>query len=1125
MKNLDLKALLLGSSLLASGSVFANVAYAQETAVDEAPEVIQVAEEKEEKKKDNIIVTGSRIKRDTFSSISPLQVITAETSLKAGLIDPAQILQQSESASGQQIDATFQGFVLDNGPGSQTLNLRGLDPNRTLVLINGRRMAPAGVEGAPANPSINQIPGSLVERYDLLLDGASSIYGSDAIAGVANVILRKDFDGFELIGNGSILEAGSNTNYTIAGNWGANNDRGFIGVGVEYDFRDNVRLFDSAFLGGCDRHVEITDTGEIRTQGIGDTVRYDTWFNGFQSAASLQGPLGECKPSRITNRLFEFGGNFGSIYYTGGAGNIGIPGYVDQTFAGVPIDADGDGQQDFGFNEFSTNGTVDRDFLSEQKRASIMAYGEYVLDGEMNVTPYFEALYVDSRVKADSGQPQLFPTVGAQNPFNPCGINGTDCGAGIGALAADPGFITRWGQYYADSDPNRDGDTSDQRICARFGIPAASCTPSIFGVGPTSVGPIGVVPIVGVRGDRSNVESTQKNLRLVGGFKGDLPQLSFGSMSNWSFDASVSYSQSLGYSNRRGIREDRLNFALGNDIVTGNPNGQAPCTAAPGAVIRPDVLAGCVPVNIFAPSLIGVTSGDFATQAERDYLFDDRTFNTSYEQTVWSGAITGNLMDLPAGSLSAAFGAEWRVDSLKSNPSEVARDGLLISFFSDAGAVGTKSTKELFAEFDIPLVADKPFFRQLDVNVSGRLTDDEFYGTNYTYAVKTGWRPFDALLLKASYGTSFRAPNLRENFLRGQSGFNTVFDPCIVPASAISRDFAGNETYTAATDAREASTLARCVREGLDPTSLGLNDPNHTGFENLEISAAGSFALDPETSSNLNIGFSFEQPFFDTFDFDFGANYYRIEVNEGIIEPSAQFLINDCFLGDQVVTARSTNCDALTRDGDSYLNFINAGFANISTDLVSGFDINARYSKDFSAMDKAMNFGLDLRVNNIQQRNVVDLDDNGNPIVADFEGEFGFPTWTGNLRADLDIDDTWNVSWTARYIGAVAQDPNGVDDFGDALGTSGTFSDTCGGTFVGDVTCRDVGFADSYIVHAASVGYEAETWRVTAGVTNLFNKRPPLVDSSEVLAIANVPIGNGYDIFGRRFFVNARKSF
>jgi iron complex outermembrane receptor protein len=82
---------------------------------------------------DEIIVTGSRLKRDTYSSVSPMQIITAEMSREVGLINPGDILQTSTASSGQQIDLTFSGFVLDNGPGSSTANLRGLGEARTLV--------------------------------------------------------------------------------------------------------------------------------------------------------------------------------------------------------------------------------------------------------------------------------------------------------------------------------------------------------------------------------------------------------------------------------------------------------------------------------------------------------------------------------------------------------------------------------------------------------------------------------------------------------------------------------------------------------------------------------------------------------------------------------------------------------------------------------------------------------------------------------------------------------------------------------------------------------------------------------------------------------------------------------
>lgn len=142
----SVKALAFSASAIAFA--IAGPAYAQDAEEGQEEEEVEVTEDGESAAapQGGIIVTGSRIRRDTYTSISPIQVLNTEASNNVGLFDPSQILQRDESASGQQIDATFGGFVLDNGPGSQTLNLRGLGADRTLLLVNGRRLAPAGVE-------------------------------------------------------------------------------------------------------------------------------------------------------------------------------------------------------------------------------------------------------------------------------------------------------------------------------------------------------------------------------------------------------------------------------------------------------------------------------------------------------------------------------------------------------------------------------------------------------------------------------------------------------------------------------------------------------------------------------------------------------------------------------------------------------------------------------------------------------------------------------------------------------------------------------------------------------------------------------------------------------------------
>ncbi len=186
--------------LLGGLFVFLSLAFSPQVLAQEEDDAI------DEAAPEDIIVTGSRLKRDTYSSIAPLQVISGQISREIGSIDPAGILQDSTVSAGNQIDITYQGFVLDNGPGSSTINLRGLGASRTLVLINSRRAAPVGVEGAPFAPDLNIIPSTLVQSYEILLDGASSVYGSDALAGVANIILRKDFDGLEIEAYSTIPE-------------------------------------------------------------------------------------------------------------------------------------------------------------------------------------------------------------------------------------------------------------------------------------------------------------------------------------------------------------------------------------------------------------------------------------------------------------------------------------------------------------------------------------------------------------------------------------------------------------------------------------------------------------------------------------------------------------------------------------------------------------------------------------------------------------------------------------------------------------------------------------------------------------------------------------------------------
>ena len=1034
---------------------------------------------------EEVVVTGSRLKRDTYSSVSPLQIIRADISKQAGLIDPAEILQGSTAAAGQQIDLTFQGFVLDNGPGASTVDLRGLGDERTLVLVNGRRLGPGGVEGAPYAPDINLIPRVLVQQYDLLQDAASSVYGSDAIAGVVNIILRKDFDGFEFE---TFLEEpdhdnGTRATYSLA--WGTNTDRGVFGVALEHQERERVALKDRPWLDGCETNVEIDENGQVRTRDL----YYESI--GYPS-------LGNCILGGLGARTFVPGTPSGSIYYTPGSSNGGWGNWTESAdpYIRRAIDGDGDGVADVDFNDYNTNGnssTLNADLFPKISLTNFMAYGEYTLEGEANLTPYFEANYTLRKFESNRGEGQFFPDVPANNPFNLCNPNqpnGIDCGLAFDAYLDNPNVAAA--------------------IARRFGATPAQFREAGTDLYLGAIGPRETTPIVAVRGDRNLTETETKQARLVVGLRGDLPFMNFGTLGNWSFDTFISYSKSEGDSERYGIREDRLELSLGDYSTT-----TTPCENDTGQVLAPDAAPGCVPVNLYAPSLfpVGQLTGDFGTQAERDYLFGIREFNTVYEQTLVSAYATGDIFSLPAGEVSLGLGAEYRIDEIDSDPNAVARDGLFWGFFSDRGAKGERDTQEWFAELEVPILADRFLATELNINVSARITDDEYYGKNSTEAVKIGWRPFDSLLLRGTWGTAFRAPNLRELFLQGTTGFLNVFDPCYVPEDALSGI---TQDYDPTLDDREQEVLANCRASGVDPTLANVGGLN---VFSTEVSAGGSLALEPEESESWTLGFAFEQPYTDKFDLSLSVNVYKITVESTVIEPSASFIVGDCY-GDESGTANSVFCQRITRDfsdpTDPRITFLDRGFINRDQERVRGIDYNFLLQDQINLWGRPIDLTIGIDAHRLLERSTLFTNADGTPDEDKYRGEWGFPTWRAQSNIRLDLDK-WRLTWEARFLGAVDQDPLIADDFSDI--NSSPRSDTCLGP-PDDVLCRDYAAADRYWRHSLSLYYFADTWTLGGGVRNLFEEDLPQVDGSEITSFSNTPLGYGYDVNGRTYYLN-----
>ena len=210
-----------------------------------------------------ILVTGSRIRRSEASSAAPLQIIDPDLARRTGATDTAEIVQNSPIASGStQITSAISGNAVTNGgQGAETISLRGLGAERTLVLLNSRRAGPAGVRGAVSSFDLNVLPSSIIERVEILKDGASSIYGSDAVAGVVNLLTKRATDGLEIDGSVTLPFESGGEIFQGSAAWGTEFDRGHIMFAGEFYRQNELERQDRDYL-DCDYDYLFSEDGE-----------------------------------------------------------------------------------------------------------------------------------------------------------------------------------------------------------------------------------------------------------------------------------------------------------------------------------------------------------------------------------------------------------------------------------------------------------------------------------------------------------------------------------------------------------------------------------------------------------------------------------------------------------------------------------------------------------------------------------------------------------------------------------------------------------------------------------------------------------------------------------------------
>lgn len=429
---ISVRASLIGATALTALTFIPAVASAQTAPAATAPAAAPA------KQAETIVVTGSRIRRDTFTSSSPLTVITNDNAVLSGSIDAAEILQSSTAAAGSgQINNFFSGFIVEGGPGIQTVGLNSLGAQRTLVLLNGRRLPPSGVRGQVGAVDLQTIPNLAISRYEILNEGASPIYGSDAVGGVVNAIIRRNVNGFEATASGNMTEAGGGEQFTVGALWGKTADRWNVMVSgsyfeqkaLKYGDRDYCQQ-DYVFDAATGQRADFIDpkTGQPKCFGTGPsfnrisllggaTTGTGTWISDPSITARVVGLNPSVRPVAGSTTL--------CLLPTGATATcasqqalLTVPGYrrlfsPQNGVIGAPLANQIDYEHPL---------VASTDIISPSKRTNFYATAARDLDILGGVEIYGEALYA-KRESDQTRAAQLFFVIPATNAFNPFGVS------------------------------------------------------------------------------------------------------------------------------------------------------------------------------------------------------------------------------------------------------------------------------------------------------------------------------------------------------------------------------------------------------------------------------------------------------------------------------------------------------------------------------------------------------------------------------------------------------------------------------------------------------------------------------------------------------------------------------
>ncbi|WP_425481910.1 TonB-dependent receptor plug domain-containing protein [Lysobacter panacisoli] len=925
---------------------------------------------------DRIEVTGSRIRQASLETAQPVISLSRADIQKQGFTSVADIVQNISTAGSPAIsraDALASGEEV----GGQYVDLRNLGPQRTLVLLDGKRM---GISSGGYS-DLASIPTSVVERIEVLTDGASAIYGSDAIAGVINIITRKNFDGAEAGAYIGQYDQGDGEKQVYNFLLGSTGDRSSVMLGVEYTKEEPVFAKDREFTASPNGRYH-----PVPTLNANGTVTAHGW-----SASSQWGTLIDADGNRWTVDRDGDPRNFADYH---------------------PTD---------GLNDYA-NANQQMFLQTGIERRSIFANGSYDLTD--NIRFKSDVLYTDrealQQIAGYPYQSAAYETMlSGDSYYNP--------------LGEDVDFIRR-----------------------TWEMP---------------------------RQTRSELTT----YRFSGGFEGsfdfaDRP---------WDWDVGYVYNQNKGVKTSTGnLFIPNVANAVGPSFL--DTDGVVKCgTNTPNGVIE-----GCVPWNPLAP-LGSNAPGNLNDQALLAYLFLPSHDTSETTTKIYSANLSGVLTELPAGDLSMAVGVEHRKEEASYEPDALNQSGLSTDL-AGAPTRGGYSLDEIYLEFNVPILADVPFAKELSFDVAGRYSDYDTFGDTINSKFGLKWKPIDDLLVRGTYATGFRAPTVADLY----GGTGQTFDSFTAPCDS---------SFGLAI--HNASVAARCAADGVpanfrQQASGGVAATGPGSQSNYAFESGSNPELMPETSKTYTLGVVYSPGWVEGL--DISLDWWKIRIDDVIAAESVTSILNQCYVLD-IASA----CDRFDRGtaGARSVNqvtevtrtLINGGYQE-----TAGYDIGVAYRLPETAFGQ---FRIDWKSTYVDYLEYKRDSEAQTPV----EQRTGWVTgdWGGNFRIRSNMNLDWSkgdfgASWTARYYSGMKEPC--------------TYNEECNlPDFVSSYTqvspTRSVG---SNTFHDMQVRYNTP-WNATVsvGANNVFDHEGPVMYSQPN---SNFAYYGGFDI-GRFYYLKYQQRF